>query len=320
MAKLEALQSSITVSDLPDKLIENCVHEVLAPLLTRQEAREQNTTARLEVLQVIVSSLASIVKNMFQTSTDTESHHHETHPPVALPLAPPIPNDPAIREEGPPTPQPLSDITTEQSRVEADTDPGVDTASRTLGFMPIDIPDECTEPSLGDFLRDFFHNSRSLSSNQISTSIKINRLWYVKKKRCIYAAFTNRQMCFIIFNKMKNLPPNHKVHKYFPPPFQPMYKSLSKYAHDLRHDGQDDVNTRIDYSGNSLVLLAMSHNDRRWKVHSSQLLPTWSQQQDIAKQFYVIFVNKPTSVKTNSLHMSMITTPAKLITNANFVT
>ena len=63
LARLETLRSAITVDDLPDQLIENA-----APLLARQEAMENNTSARLESLQALISSLADIVKNVFQTN------------------------------------------------------------------------------------------------------------------------------------------------------------------------------------------------------------------------------------------------------------
>ena len=82
---LARLQASITVDDLPDQIIENAVHDALAPLLARQEAMENNTTARLESLQALVSSLATIVKNMFQTNTNTE---HQIRPPSSAPSSP----------------------------------------------------------------------------------------------------------------------------------------------------------------------------------------------------------------------------------------
>ena len=82
----------------------------------------------------------------------------------------------------------------------------------------------------------------------------------------------------------ENIPTTHKVRKYFPPPFQPMYKTLSRYAHDLRF-GQNNMNTRIDYSENSLILLAKNPNERLWKVCSSELLPTRSNLKDLYFQF-----------------------------------
>ena len=62
---LARLEASIKVDDLiPDQIIENAVHDALAPLLARQDSMERNTDARLDSLQALISSLASIVKEV----------------------------------------------------------------------------------------------------------------------------------------------------------------------------------------------------------------------------------------------------------------
>ena len=82
MARLETLHSTITLEDLPDDLIDNAVQGALAPLLERQEAMENNTMARLEALQALVSSLASVVKNMFQPNVNSEPPDHRARSPT----------------------------------------------------------------------------------------------------------------------------------------------------------------------------------------------------------------------------------------------
>ena len=72
-ATLARLQESIIVDDLPDQLVENAVHEALAPLLARQDSMEKNTDARLDFLQALVSSLASIVKEVFRPNNNTDT-------------------------------------------------------------------------------------------------------------------------------------------------------------------------------------------------------------------------------------------------------
>ena len=82
MARLETLHSTITLEDLPDDLIDNAVQGALAPLLERQEAMENKTMARLEALQALVSSLASVVKKMFQPNVNTEPPEHGAQTPT----------------------------------------------------------------------------------------------------------------------------------------------------------------------------------------------------------------------------------------------
>ena len=80
--------SALTVESIPDDLIENAVQGALAALLARQEAMENNTLARLEGLKALVTSLASIVREMFQPNLNPK-------PPDLCPQSEPLSTTPS---------------------------------------------------------------------------------------------------------------------------------------------------------------------------------------------------------------------------------
>ena len=96
---LARLEASIKVDDLiPDQIIENAVHDALAPLLARQDSMEKNTDARLDSLQALVSSLASIVKEVFRPNNNTD-----TQPLSSAPSSPHAIDNSFGGSEAPPT-------------------------------------------------------------------------------------------------------------------------------------------------------------------------------------------------------------------------
>ena len=98
--------------------------------------------------------------------------------------------------------------------------PDIDAASRTLGFSPIEkTPPGTNDDVLSSILHRFLHLSLGLPIESLSTTFQCITLWYDRNLGCIFAEFATAEMCSVIFRCMKNLPPKHRVLKYFPPQF-----------------------------------------------------------------------------------------------------
>ena len=302
---LARLKTSITADDIPDHLIENAVQGALAPLLAIQEAMENNTFTRLDSLQALVSSLASVVRKVFQVNNTTDPPHHPGEPQT-----PPSSSSPSHALEYPPndfqdsprttdwlasTPSPQTPSLRSSSNNSYSYSPrlslcksssptstptrsqegSLSSASRTLGFFPVtfsqgdhnlDNPNPTTiHAALEGYLRDVL----CISDNDLPR-LEAKHVWYSSKKNMVFAEFFSINMCYTIFKHYDNLKELQRVEQYIHPSLKPTFSALSHHANHLRHD-LGYYSTRIDYKADGLVLLLKTDSRSPWAEHDPQV-------------------------------------------------
>ena len=97
--------------------------------------------------------------------------------------------------------------------------------------------------------------------------------WIDQENNILYAEFYSFEMCSIVFNHMKFLTGDKRVHKFIHPKLTQQHKALSEKSSYLRNVLA--LKARIDYSSDGLVLLYKEDcSDSDWSLYTLPFLET----------------------------------------------
>ena len=233
----------------------------------KQALIEQKTDERFERIQTKISDLLM--------SLGLTPPPPSTDPPTILSdqLSTCQPPDPIP----PPSASTIYDQTQSEiaPRSPNDISEEIDIARRTLGFFPISASADPTSNPHGIYqeLYQYLRNNLVIPSYKIDR-LEYNNVRYEKEARIVFVQFSSFQMCNLVFTHMKNLKKGDRIQKVYPPALTKLHKTLSDQANTIRH--RTGCKTRIDYSGDSLVLLVKEPDTAWCPVSSSEETPSSS--------------------------------------------
>ena len=229
------------------------INSAISPLINHQQNLELETDKKLNNLR---RDLRDILEAMSRT---TSSYPQDTRMLV---------NREECQSPGSKRSSSSSSITTLHSNHGSGS---IAAARRTLGFFPILKNDSMSNFRADDMkisLNNYMKHSLKLDETFL-TQFEVNKIWYNSKKCMLFAEFTSFNMCLTIFRGMLNLTGNERVEKYIHPSLRSTYTTLQERAYQLRHS--HNLNTRIDYSTNGLILLSKKKDERRWTIAESDV-------------------------------------------------